>query len=484
MSAHGIEKVEGTEGPSVRAGACRGLGVRKSGAYIYFGVYAPTADKVWLVGSFNDWDERDLMKKGSDGIWRIRINEKKIPYGTAYKYKVYAGDDAEYIPDPYTVETDGVPYHNSVYRDTSGKKPSSSVGVTAPFLRDEPFNVYKLRLDRWICDKNGLAPDYVSLGRELLPYILQMGYSHIVISGMTEKYYDLGKTFVTEASFVVRSGQGGADFLESFIERMHSAGIGVLVELGLNNTFSNDGTDIDFYTDNALYWLEDFSADGIFFDECFGRKKEFLTRLVHNIKINREGTLIAAVSKSGIKQELVDVMLMSHAENSVYFRGMKSPEEHLCARAAAMTCLLLGEGRMLTRMGDESAQSSCAGDVFERALLNDEKRARFQLFCSELSNIYLTHALYERGAENADVDKKKIKDRFAVKRLCDGEELAVFADTSGQGSEICVGDGEWHLILDSVKSLGIGKQASVCCMQYKTVLYLPPYGAAVLKKKI
>ncbi len=482
MSAHGIENVEGTEGPSVIAGACRDLGVRKRDAYIFFGVYAPSADKVWLVGSFNDWRERHPMLKGGDGIWRIRLSQDDIPYGTAYKYKIYVDGEAEYIPDPYAVETDGYPYHNSVYRDMSGKADRCLDVTESVECVNSPLSIYKLRLDSWISDRSGNAPDYVSLANELLPYLLQMGYTHVALSGMSERYYDLGKDYMTDASFVVRSRQGGADFLYELIKSLRSAGIGVFVELSLGNSFGNDRMDISFHTDNALYWLDICSAEGVLIDDVCGRREEFLSELVHSIKMKRAQTCIAVRSGCGIRDDLADIKVDYPVKYLSLFRDAKTHEDAMYARAAAMICLLLGDGRMLSRMGDELAQDTDVGVRFDLNLQNEELRARFQLFCSELNFIYADSPCFWSGHAHNAITKRS-GGCFSIKKQLDGEEITVIADISGCGAEVRVGEGEWRLMLDSRRALGARDCSATVSRGGKTALRLPPYGAVILRKR-
>ena len=482
MVAHGNEKKEGTESPSVESGACLDAGARKRGAYICFGVYVPCADKVWLVGSFNDWEERHLMKNDGHGMWRISVSQEEIPYGTAYKYKIYAGGEVEYIPDPYAVETDGEPYHNSVYRDTSGKARRFCEEAPRCLSENAPLSIYKLRLDGWLCDKKGVAPDYVSLARELLPYILQMGYTHIAISGMTERYYDLGKTDITDASFVVRSRQGGADFLSEFARIVSSADIGIFVEMSFDKTFGDDGIDLAFHTDNALYWLEQCFAEGILIDKKCARQEEFLTKLVHNIKVKRDCARIVAFSECVANGKPADICVGCPTDYMPLFRRAKSPEDDMYARAEAMTCLLLGDGKMITPMGDELMQSSDSGEVFDAELQDETSRAYFQLFCSELNAVYSDNSCFLGASQNSGTPSPH-DGYICIRKSTDDEETAVFADTSGRGAEIHVGEGGWHLILDSRRVLGSDECAATLRCAEMTVLQLPAYGAAVLKKE-
>ncbi len=483
MSARGIENAEGTEGSSVIAGAWQGVGVRKKDAYIFFGVYAPSADSVWLVGSFNDWNETHPMTKGNGGVWVIRLAQSDIPYGTVYKYKVYVDGEAEYLPDPYAIETDGYPYHNSVYRDTPARVRGSLGETERIACRNTPLSIYRLRLDSLFCNgQEGDAPDYVSLAHELLPYLLQMGYTHVSISGMSERYYDLGKDYMTNAGFVVRSRQGGADFLRELVRILRSAGMGIFVELDLENTFGDDLVDMDFHTDNALYWLDLCLADGVLIYDLFGRREKFLTRLIHNIKTARAQACIAIYSGCGIKGSVADVAVCRPTKYMSLFKDAKTQYDTMYARAAAMTCLLLGDGRMLTLAGDEFADFGDFGENFKSADQNEELKARFQLFCSELNAIYAGSPCFWSELAHSHVIKRS-GGCFSIKKALDGEEFAVIVDISGGGAEIRVGGGKWRLLLDSRKALGARECAAMAARGDKTALRLPPYGAVILRKE-
>ncbi len=482
MSAHSIDKVEGTEGPSVVTGAYSDLGARKRGACIFFSVYAPMADAIYLVGTFNGWKDTHPLKKEASGIWRISVEAKKIPDGTAYKYMIYRNGKATYSADPYMTATDGGPYFNSIYRDVPDDIKYTYEEEKHVGYRDVPLNVYCARADRWLCDKKGYAPDIASLGRELLPYILQMGYTHISLSGMTEKCYDLRTGRSEDACFAVSAWQGGADALRYFVRLMHSAEIGVLVDMSFYKTLGSTDADIAFYTDNALYWVNCFGADGITLDRSSGRGEEFFSRLIHNIKSSKNDAYIISISDKDRHIDNADTVLTHPYGESGCFDKAECLESELCARMSAMASVLLSEGKMITRMGEEIAQSINVGDVFDRSVQDRAANSRFQLCCSELNDLYLSHPAFWNCLNGDFAPTAENEDGLTViKRSEGGEELLFVADQIGDGGDAPVAGDGWQIIFDSCRTLGMVDTSEIRKCDKECTLHIPPYGAAVLK---
>ncbi len=484
MSAHGIDNVEGTEIPSVMASALPHLGARRKGAYVFFGVYAPLADSVFLVGSFNGWKDTHPMQKSRRGVWEIALDSDTVSDGDSYKYMIYRGGKASYIADPYMTETDGGPYFNSVYRDIPDEVSLTYEKERHVGYIDVPMNIYSISADRWLCDKKGYAPDYASLSRELLPYILQMGYTHVSLSRVTEMCYDLRTGESEGACFAPRMGQGGAQALRTFVSTMHSADIGVLIELDLYKTLGNTNADIAFYTENALYWLDLFGVDGICIDRASGRGEEFFSRLVHSIKLKRKEAYTVSVCSDGKHVVGADIKLSEPKVNIKSLKNTETEDDRIYARAAAVAVALLGNGKMMTKMGVEIAQNDNVGVSFDRALQEVGINSRFQLFCSELDHIYLSNPqFWKEDRTECELAGFKNAGLTVVKKEFEGDELIFAADTVGKGGEVIANAGEWHMIFDSGRPLGRSEASTFCCIGGKNILQLPPFGVAVLKKK-
>ena len=416
MFAQGFDKVDDSSRLSVLAGAYAALGARTRGARVFFGVMAPFAERVYLTGSFNGWSESASLEKNEHGIWQTSISREEISDGDKYKFKAYVNGEVIYLSDPYASESDGEPYFNAIYREPDGE------------LGDEsscriPLNVYEIVPDKWLCYDGRGAVDYETLARELLPYLLQMGYTHVCVSGEC------------------REEQGGESAFKIFADMMHSAKIGVLVreDFKMKDRACIDGT------------------------VAVSEDAESFSGLVH--KICFEG----ASSPVTVKDSVAYRRLLRETGCG------KSLRENAVAQAN----LLFREGRMLTRMGCEAGIDTMGG-VFNRRLFESDENARFQLFCSELAEIYLSNPeIWECSAISA-ADDGGVR---VIRRYAPDIEMILVSDLlgNGGGARIPV-DGGWRVKLDASDILGY-KNALVSYAEdgYINIL-LPQYGAVIIER--
>lgn len=417
MFSQGLDKVDDSQKLPALTGAYANSGACKEGAYVFFGVLAPFADEVCLVGSFDGWGEGIRLERKDLGIFSTRIPADKISDGDRYKFKARVGDDTVYLSDPYAKEDDGEPYFNSVYR----------VAQSEAALRENrfarPLNIYEIDADKWLCyDGRGMV-DYATLSRELLPYLLQMGYTHVYLSGDCNQ------------------AQGGVDSLKEFIKAMHAACVGVLVQDG----FGFEG---------------ELDIDGKVIKE---NDAECSLRLVHKIEFEESGETVS-VRGSGAYEK--------------YFR-QASEESALRRNAAAMAYLLFKDGRMLTRMGCEAGReaSNC---VFDRHVFELAQNARFQLFCSNLAEVYLSNPEIWQGSAIGERNSYFIKE---TRRCADDFEMILVSDLSGNGGDAYVyADGEWKVRLDSSCLLGYEKAIVSYEKGGAIRISLPKYGAVILER--
>lgn len=417
MFSQGLDKVDDSQKLSAMTGAYANLGARKEGAYVFFGVLAPFANEVFLVGSFDGWGEGVRLERGALGIWRTRISADKISNGDRYKFKALVGDDTVYLSDPYAMDNDGEPYFNSIYRAEQ-----SEAAPRADSL-EHPLNVYEIDADKWLCYDGRDMIDYATLSHELLPYLLQMGYTHVYLSGDCNQ------------------AQGGVDSLKEFIKAMHVASVGVLVQDGFG-------------------FESELDIDGKVIKE---NDAECSLRLVH--KIEFEGS-----------DEAIEVC--NSAAYQKYFR-QASDESVLRRNSAAMAYLLFKGGRMLTRMGYEAGReaSNC---VFDRHVFEPAPNARFQLFCSNLAEVYLSNPEIWQGSAIGERENYLIKE---TRRYANDFEMILVSDLSGNGGDAYVyADGEWKVRIDSSCLLGYEK-AIVSYEKGKAIrISLPEYGAVILER--
>jgi len=417
MFAQGFDKVDDSETLSALTGAYADLGAHKRGAYVFFGVFAPFADEVCLSGSFNDWKADLKLSKNALGIWKTKIKDTEISDGDVYKFKATVGTEEIYLSDPYANETDGDPYFNSVYREFNNSDNDAAV------CQEGPLTVYEIESDGWLCYDGRSNIDYETLSRELLPYLLQMGYTHVCVSGACNQ------------------AQGGADAFAKFVNAMHSAGVGVFVRAPFD-------------------LAETCNVDGELSSKC---ETECFCK--HEHKIEFEGSRASGLVKDSCAY-LGD------------FLGLAG-ESGMRKNAAAMCYLLFKEGRMLTRMGCENGCDD-AVNVFDRHSFESERSARFQLFSSELNRVYLSNPEIFEGSMICESENYRIR---ITGRNSEDFEMVLVTDLSGNGGYARIyATGEWRVVLDSSGILGYDS-AEITRENDRIIrVRMPQYGAVLLER--
>lgn len=412
MFAQSSDKVDDSGKLYALTGAYADLGACRTGARVFFRVLAPFADEVYLIGSFNHWADSVPLEKRELGIWQVDISENEISDGDRYKFRARVGGEEIYLSDPYAAECDGEPYFNAVYRE--GRS-----GASVTRGSDKPFNVYEIESDQWLCYDGCREIDYQTLARELLPYLLQMGYTHICLSG------------------AFNSKQGGAQGFNEFAAMMHSASIGVLVRGEIPE---------DCYA----------VVDGTLETECF-------PGLVHKISLVGERTPVCIMDSGAY---------LKHFRQASYNKMLRR-------RAAAMAYQLIREGRMLTSMGCEAGHEEPVR-VFDRHTFESTENAKFQLYCAELSGAYLKNPEIWQGSGISESDSYGIR---VTRRYAEDAELILVTDLWGNGGCLTIpAKGEWKVILDSSRALGHQGAAVSYENNMSIRIALEAYGALLLER--
>jgi 1,4-alpha-glucan branching enzyme len=260
-----------------------------------FAVWAPNARAVRVIGDFNHWNgtAHSMRVMGSTGVWELFI--PGVGAGTKYKYEILT-KNGEWISkiDPLARHTEVPPNTASVVVESTHKWSDAS-WLTARDARDplkSPMSIYELHAGSWRKDLN-----YRSLADELIPYVLELGFTHVEFMPLAEHPYAPSWGYQVTGYFAPTSRFGSPDDLKYLIDRLHQAGIGVLLDW-VPAHFPKDawalarydgealyehgdprrgehpdwGTLIfdfgrtevrNFLVANALYWIEEFHIDGL-----------------------------------------------------------------------------------------------------------------------------------------------------------------------------------------------------------------------------
>jgi len=218
--------------------------------YWHFAVWAPNARAVSLVGEFNEW-KKDLnpMTKQYDGTWEIRIpaevfdissNPAKYNYEnaaqklTTYKYAVCTCD-GEWVEkaDPYAFFSEVRPNMASCIYDLEGYDWGDGAYMAARAGRDiyrSPMNIYEMHLGSWRRDEKGKMLTYGQIGDQLIPYLLEMGYTHVEFLPVMEHPLDMSWGYQVTGFYSATSRYGKPKELMALIDRLHQNGIGVILD--------------------------------------------------------------------------------------------------------------------------------------------------------------------------------------------------------------------------------------------------------------
>jgi 1,4-alpha-glucan branching enzyme len=263
-------------------------------------VFAPNASSVSVIGDFNQWDgRRHLMQRIDNGLWALFIPEQTA--GTKYKFEL-KGPNGEALPhkmDPFGAYNEQYPSFSSVVYDQKEYQWQDSTWQTRPVTQKqkEALSFYELHAGSWKRNEQGDFLTYRELAEQLIPYIVEMGYTHIELMPVSEHPFYGSWGYQPIGLFSPTSRFGTPNDFKFFIDQCHQAGIGIVLDWvpahfpsdshGLANF---DGTSLfndpdprrgwhndwqsfiynydqqhvrEFLVSNALYWFEHFHIDGL-----------------------------------------------------------------------------------------------------------------------------------------------------------------------------------------------------------------------------
>ena len=287
----------------------------------YFSVWAPNAQAVHVIGDFNDWHWSDhpLNKRlDTSGIWEGFI--PGIAKGEIYKFLVKGFDGIEVEKgDPYAKRWEHPPKTASMVWDNDYKWKDKAWLGKRPKLNalNKPMSVYEVHLGSWQRDPS--EPDrvltYVEIANSLVPYVLDMGFTHVELMPVMEYPYFPSWGYQITGYFAASSRHGTPQELMYLINELHKNNIAVILDWvpshfpgDAHGLYHFDGTHLyehsdmrkgfhpdwksyifnydrnevrSFLISNALYWLDKFHIDGLRVDAVasmlyfdFSRKAE------------------------------------------------------------------------------------------------------------------------------------------------------------------------------------------------------------------
>jgi len=277
--------------------------IRHEGADgVHFAVWAPNARRVSVVGDFNAWDGRrnPMRRRVDNGIWEIFVPD--LGTGHGYKFEI-VGPDGKVLPlkaDPFAFRSE--------------LRPATASLTTSPLTHDWgddehrafwrgadprrlPMSIYEVHAGSWQRDEQGGFLSWDQLADRLIPYVVDMGFTHIEFLPISEYPYDPSWGYQTTGLYAPTARFGEPEGFARFVDGAHRAGISVILDwvpahfpTDAHGLARFDGTALyehadprkgfhpdwntaiynfgrrevsAFLVNNALYWAEKFHVDGL-----------------------------------------------------------------------------------------------------------------------------------------------------------------------------------------------------------------------------
>ena len=256
----GTKEIEEIEETVDKAGRKRKKKTVKVLQGAYFRLYAPMADDVSVIGEFNGWDVRThkMAKIDDCGAWEIFI--PGIRDYQSYKFH-FRNAKGEYVDkaDPFAFYSEMRPQSCSRAYDIEGF-PWMDGDYMNQMTRnfDKPMSIYEVHLGSWKGKIDGRFPSYEEVADYLIPYLQQTGFTHVEIMPITQYPFDGSWGYQATGFYSVDSRYGNPKQLMSFVDRMHRAGFGVILDFApVHFAIDNyalrefDGTNLFEYSDPA-----------------------------------------------------------------------------------------------------------------------------------------------------------------------------------------------------------------------------------------
>ena len=225
-----------------------------------FRVWAPNAKSVSLVGDFNNWNRNiNKMKKINEtGIWEIYIYPH-LPVYTIYKYSIESKDNKIFLKsDPYSYHFETRPNNASKVYNLEGYNWNDSKWNNKRKScnhYNEPMNIYELHLSSWKRHHDNNILSYQDLSNTLIPYVKEMGYTHIELMPICEYPFDASWGYQATGYFAPSSRYGTPHDFMAFIDKCHLENIGVIIDW-VPAHFPKDGYALAKFDGTCLYEYE------------------------------------------------------------------------------------------------------------------------------------------------------------------------------------------------------------------------------------
>ena len=331
------------------------LGAHIENDGVVFRTFAPSAEKISVIGDFNNWQETPMNKIYDGNFWECTFTPAAA--GMRYKYRIYekGGHFIDHA-DPYAFYSELRPDTCSIIYDLSRFTFDDNKWLQArKKIANGAINIYEMHFGSWKMKSSGMGDwySYKELAKIIIPYLLENGYNFIELMPLNEYPCDLSWGYQATGFFSPTSRYGEPDDLRYFIEQCHQNNIGVILDfvpvhfalddyalknydgtalyeyphfnIGYNewgscNFMHSRGEVCSFLQSSAYYWLSEFHFDGL--------RMDAVRNLIYWQGNTERGENKAAIRflqnmNTGLKKRKKDVLLF--AEDSSAFPGVTAP---------------------------------------------------------------------------------------------------------------------------------------------------------------
>ncbi|MCP4287751.1 MAG: 1,4-alpha-glucan branching protein GlgB [Gammaproteobacteria bacterium] len=227
---------------------------------VLFSVWAPNAERVSVIGDFNNWDGRvhPMRSRGGSGVWELFI--PAVASGNLYRFELRSkGGEILVKNDPYGTYFQKRPDNAGIIATAAEHSWNDQKWMTMRAEIDwqrSPMSVYEVHLGSWQQGEHGEFLNYREIAQRLAGYILELGFTHVELLPITEHPYDASWGYQTTGYFAPTSRFGNADDFRYFVDYLHQRGIGVLLDW-VPAHFPKDSHALARFDGSALYEHED-----------------------------------------------------------------------------------------------------------------------------------------------------------------------------------------------------------------------------------
>jgi 1,4-alpha-glucan branching enzyme len=225
----------------------------------HFAVWAPNAERVSVVGPFNQWDGRRhvMHSRGVSGVWELLIPD--VGVGTLYKFEIRARDGSLMLKtDPYGFAMQARPDNCAIVVSLDEFAWSDADWMRARASADasrRPFNAYEVHLSSWRRPWDQRQPPFMSWLEaidQLIPYVQELGFTHIELMGVAEHPLDASWGYQVTGYYAPTARFGSPQDFMQFVDACHRAGIGVILDW-VPAHFPRDAHGLAYFDGTALY---------------------------------------------------------------------------------------------------------------------------------------------------------------------------------------------------------------------------------------